>query len=166
MSSLTQEQVDFIDKYYTNMYSKLFFYAYSVMRDRGLSEEAVQEAFGTACNKIDKFCNSPNPKGWLVNTLKNEIRNIEKNRRVLSRYFVESIDVERLQTETLPTDHNIDLQFGNAAKEPDFALLKRIVLDKYTMLEAATELGITVEACKKRVQRIKKKIKDELLEDN
>jgi len=61
MSSLTQEQIDFIDKHYRNMYSKLFYYAYSVMRDRGMSEEAVQEAFGTACYKIDKFCNSPNP---------------------------------------------------------------------------------------------------------
>ena len=32
------------------------------------------------------------------------------------------------------------------------------VVRRYTMLEAAEELGITVEACKKRVQRAKKKL--------
>ena len=33
-----------------------------------------------------------------------------------------------------------------------------IVIRKYSMLEAAEELGISVEACKKRVQRAKKKL--------
>ena len=42
--------------------------------------------------------------------------------------------------------------------EEDFQLLVNIVVRRYTMLEAAEELGITVEACKKRVQRAKKKL--------
>ena len=40
----------------------------------------------------------------------------------------------------------------------NFQLLVNIVVRRYTMLEAAEELGITVEACKKRVQRAKKKL--------
>ena len=35
---------------------------------------------------------------------------------------------------------------------------KRILEDLLAMLEAAEELGISVEACKKRVQRAKKKL--------
>ena len=43
-------------------------------------------------------------------------------------------------------------------------MLVKIVLQNYTMLEAAQELGISVEACKKRVQRAKKKLEAHLKE--
>ena len=48
--------------------------------------------------------------------------------------------------------------YSNALGEDDFQLLINIVIRKYTMLEAAEELGISVEACKKRVQRAKKRL--------
>ena len=42
----------------------------------------------------------------------------------------------------------------------DFKLLKKIILEKYPLSEAAEELNISVEACKKRVQRAKKKLRE------
>ena len=50
------------------------------------------------------------------------------------------------------------VSYSDALGEEDFQLLVNIVVRRYTMLEAAEELGITVEACKKRVQRAKKKL--------
>ena len=44
----------------------------------------------------------------------------------------------------------------------DFQLLKRVVLDGCTMLEAAKEYGISVEACKKRIQRLRTHLKKKL----
>ena len=44
----------------------------------------------------------------------------------------------------------------------DFRLLKRIVLERYSYLEAAEELGISLEACRKRVQRIKQRLREKL----
>lgn len=43
--------------------------------------------------------------------------------------------------------------------DEDYKLLKEIVLERYTIRETAQELGISVEACKKRVQRAKKTAK-------
>ena len=47
---------------------------------------------------------------------------------------------------------------GNAVDDMIEQLLINIVIRKYSMLEAAEELGISVEACKKRVQRAKKRL--------
>ena len=47
----------------------------------------------------------------------------------------------------------------------DFELVKHVVIDKRTMVEASSELGISVENCKKRIQRAKKKLKDAIIED-
>lgn len=42
--------------------------------------------------------------------------------------------------------------------EKDFKLLELLALKRYSMLEAANEFGISIEACKKRVQRARKKL--------
>ena len=52
--------------------------------------------------------------------------------------------------------------YGDLAARADFQLLKRVVLDGRTMLEAAEEYGITVEACKKRIQRLRAHLKKKL----
>lgn len=52
--------------------------------------------------------------------------------------------------------------FDQKLTRADFQLLKRVVLDGCTMLDAAEEQGITVEACKKRVQRIRAYLKQKL----
>ena len=52
---------------------------------------------------------------------------------------------------------SVDLLFSNVAASEDFQLLKRIALDQCTMPELAHELGVSVEACKKRVQRARKR---------
>lgn len=53
-------------------------------------------------------------------------------------------------------EESVDILYGDIADQADFRLLKRIVLDCCTMPEASEELGIFVDACKKRIQRIKK----------
>ena len=59
-----------------------------------------------------------------------------------------------------PTEEvDFNITYTQLLGEDEFSLLKMLVLDKYTILEAAQHLGISVEACKKRIQRTKKKLK-------
>ena len=74
------QQNEEIKRLYLEMYSKLFDYAFSFLKNESLAEEAVQNTFQIACQKPEKVCNSPNPQGWLVITLKNVISNTVKSR--------------------------------------------------------------------------------------
>ena len=56
----------------------------------------------------------------------------------------------------------MDLRYGGLLSEEDFRLLKCIALDRYSYLEAAEEFHISVEACRKRLQRIKQKMRKKL----
>ena len=127
--SLNQEEEKYIEQLYREMYTRLCFYAKNALGSRTLAEEAVQDTFRIACIKPDSLMNSKNPRGWLINTLKNVIRNRQRTEARLSNALLVA-----------------------------FQLLINIVIRKYSMLEAAEELGISVEACKKRVQRAKKKL--------
>ena len=69
---------------------------------------------------------------------------------------METLRVEDIQEAQTHDEENVDILYSDVSARSDFKLLKRIVLDGYSMMEAADELGITVSACSKRVQRIKK----------
>ena len=61
---------------------------------------------------------------------------------------------------------NWEMYCTSVLGEEDFELLKRIAIENRTMLEASSELGISVETCKKRIQRAKKKLKKALEIEN
>jgi DNA-directed RNA polymerase specialized sigma24 family protein len=87
---MDEEQRQFIESLYLEMYNKLIVFASCAFPEEGLAEEAVQETFRIACQKADQICDSENPRGWLVNTLKFTIRNMRRSResgqQLLSRF--------------------------------------------------------------------------------
>ena len=57
---------------------------------------------------------------------------------------------------------SVDVLFGDLSASEDFRLLKRIALGRCTVLEVAEEMGISVESCKKRVQRARKRLQKKI----
>lgn len=162
--SLDKEQDHLIEKLYIEMYYSLSAYAKSALNDPQLAEEAIQDTFRIACAKADDLLASYNPRGWLLNTLKYVIKNMIRSRARLNSMIISSIYIDEIgeNVNKSAEEENIDLLYSDLVKSEDYMLLKKIALDKYTMLEAAQELGISVEACKKRVQRTKKKLQEYL----
>ena len=149
-----------VEKLYKEMYPVLHVYALRVMEDAALAEEAIQDAFCIACARREQFLTSPNPQGWIMLTLKHVMQNMLRTQAKLKTLL--SLE----QGESLPAGTpelvSVDLLFGDLSGSEDFRLLKRIALDRCTMLELAEELGISVEACKKRVQRARKRLQKKL----
>lgn len=161
MDNYIQDE-DQISRLYREMYSRMLVYASSVLRNQDLAEEAVQDTFCILCTKANEALKKENPHGWLMRTLQNVMRNMNRQRMVLNRLIMTSLQVEHLEEMLVYDEENVDILYGDVSVRADFQLLKQIVLDNYTMQEAAEEFGITVDACKKRVQRIKKLLKEKL----
>ena len=56
-------------------------------------KRAVQDTFRIACTKVDELITSPNPKGWLMNTLKNVINNMKRSRARWLRVLFTSAEI-------------------------------------------------------------------------
>lgn len=147
---------DQIAQLYTLMYERMLSYAKVVLLDHSLAEEAVQSTFCIACMKSNEVSASNNPNGWLMVTLQNVMRNMKRERANMGRLIMETLRAEDIQEAQTQDEENVDILYSDVSARSDFKLLKRIVLDGYSMMEAADELGITVSACSKRVQRIKR----------
>ncbi len=162
---LSKVQERLITQLYRDMYTSLCIYALSALNDRPLAEEAVQDTFRIACAKADHLFSSNNPKGWLIKTLKNVICNIRRSRSRLNNLVISVLSVDEISVPSQDGEAGFNVMYSELFGQDDFELLKMIILSKYTMLEASSKLGISLEACKKRVQRAKKKCK-KLLEGN
>ena len=162
---LNKEQDKLIAQLYQEMYTQLCIYAMNALNDKGLAEESVQDTFRIACMKASILIESDNPKGWIILTLKNVIRNIQKNRAVINSLVVSSLSINEMEITAPDDDMEFNVIYSSLLDKDDFKLLKMIAIDKYTMLEASQEFGISIEACKKRLQRAKKKLQ-KIIENN
>lgn len=91
-----------------------------------------------------------------MNVLKNVIRNIKRSRALVYKNIFCSVECREDLFGSVMEEYNPEILYEGLISAEDFHLIKIILLDKYSMKEAAQEQGISVEACKKRVTREQK----------
>lgn len=157
MTELERSEIELL---YLQMYHFMFEYGNSILSSESLAEEAIQEVFRIACQKSDAVHDSPNPQGWMVNTLKNVISNMLKSQaaanRAMASYAMNNIE------EMIPDHIQVDLLFNDIADTEEFRIMKEMTISGRGYPELAKERGISVEACRKRVQRAKEFLKKKI----
>ena len=148
----SEEQSKYIDEKYNELFPALLKYAKTQLNNPDLAEEAAQETFRIACVKPEELMGSKNPDGWLMETLKNVIKNM-KRAVAMARWFEMQISDE--MPEPGKRDDYFDIEYSD---QEDFKLIRMIARGKMTMVDAAAELGISPEACRKRMQRYREKV--------
>lgn len=155
---MNAEQRQRIEALYLEMFDKLMAYARSSLDSEALAEEAVQETFRIACQKPEALCSSTNPQGWLVLTLKNTIRNMRSSRatakRIVERYLMTQVKEISFSEDKI----QLNVLYENMVDTEEFKLLSELAIEGRSHEEMASARGITVSACKKRVQRAKEKL--------
>ena len=151
---MTSDQRKRIEEFYLEMYDRLFIYARSALDNESLAEEAIQETFRIVCMKPEDLLSSPNPKGWIVNTLKYTIQNMKRSRdkaNVLLTQYLAANSSAAFSEDRI----SLEVTYENVARSEEFQLIKEMAVDGKSHLEMAQSRGISVAACKKRVQRAK-----------
>lgn len=163
---LNNERKHYMEQLYDQMYCKLLVYSLTMLQDKNLAEEAVQEVFQIACSKIEDLMLCPNPCGWLMNTQKFVIRNIKRKQNRTNLLFVSYRTVdEGIPSPCGDISPETEADCIQVLGQHDYTLLKRVILKELTIREAADELGLTETACSKRIQRSKKRLRTYLAEN-
>lgn len=161
------EQDAFLETLYHECVNDLILYATISLQDGPRAQDVVQDTFHEAILDMDDkhLMSHENPGGWLMETLKNKIR---ENNRAQERYLrrVMSLEPEVLAVLS-PSDDSFDQlerklileEISKVLSPEDMYLLERLTLDKASHLEVSKEMGITVWDSQKRLQRIRKKLR-------
>lgn len=148
----------YIEQMYMANYDDMLRFASTVLNNRDLAQDVVQESFLIAQARADKFMTSPEPRGWLFNVMKNVIGNVYKQQKKL-------MSMKQSLTET--RDHG-ELELGFSTKykgmisDEELQMLIWVYCYGCSYAEVAERLGITLSACKKRIQRARRRFEEAL----
>lgn len=161
-------QENFFNQLYQENLWKLRRYALTCLNENQV-EEIVQDTFFEATKKIDILIAHENPGGWLMDTLKNKIRNCQRRNQKELMLLV-SLDSETVlqiaaprNTEDIVEQNELLSSTSQIIKDSlssdDLHILKRIVFDNASHKEVSDELGISVWTSQKRLERIRAKLR-------
>ena len=164
---MTPREKELVECLYHLHFKKLYFYANSLLEDPERARDVVQDTFHEALRHIDTLARHENQAGWLMNTLKNKIRESERaRRRYLRRFF--SLDTDFPDRDALPDERAgappelpeedpLD-KIEKTLTPEEFYLLRRMIFEGASHLQVAQELDISVYASQKRLERIRDKL--------
>jgi RNA polymerase sigma-70 factor (ECF subfamily) len=152
---LTSEQQKRIEEFYLEMYDLLLIYARNALENDSLAEEAIQETFRIVCTKPRELLTSPNPRGWLLNTLKYTIQNMKRSRDRANVLLMQYVAAHSESIAFSEDRISLEVSYENVAQTEEFQLIRELAIEGRSHLEMAQARGITVDNCKKRVQRAK-----------
>lgn len=162
---MTSEQEIRFSRLYAEFYPKLLRCASAGKVCAAVAEELVQDTFHDAWCRFDELSHHENIGGWLMQTLKNKCRNYAR-----TRHWDVSTDELGMDTAS-PEDFAAALgdrsllfaicRFARENfKEEDALLFRRVMLESVSHKQAAEELGISVWTSQKRMERMRKRIRD------
>ena len=165
------EQEKFLIALYKTYRLTIVRYAMSKLKKEDLAQEILQDTFMEATQQVEHLMTHPQPKLWLKKTAKNKIHNFERSqRRYLHRVLSMDSDVlaaiadprqvemsEVVSENTGVTEIEKTIEQTLTPEEATFS--RRLTLEKASHLEVSKELGISVWASQKRLERIREKLK-------
>lgn len=152
---MNDQQSKQIECLYIQMYNMQYEYARSVLGNETQAEEAIQEVFRIACQKPADVCESINPQGWMVLTLKHVISNMGRSQFIETRALAKYSSLHPDIANSLPTQIEVELLYNDIADTEEFHMLKEMTIEGLSYPEMAQKRGISIEACRKRMQRAK-----------
>ncbi len=163
------EQDVFFESLYQNNFNGLVIYARAQLNDAYEAEEVVQDAFYTVLQQKEKLRHYENPRAYLISVLKFKIREYKRARSRYLKIFL-SLNYDFLPEVPAPSNpYPVSISgIMEAARETltedEWHIFRRYVLNGYGHLRISKELGISVWASQKRLERIRKKLQDVLPE--
>lgn len=171
-SKIPDDTHELFHKLYNNYYAKMLRYATAIFNTRGASdlgdgraEEAVQEAFAYAWVNQDKLFSSPNPEGWLFKVLYYKVleRIRDENKWTRNIQYIEQFWGHQQTDDPYLQADNTDNSLQEIISDEDYTLLTKLYIDGSTYLDICKEYHLTKSALGCRIHRIKKKIRETLL---
>ena len=146
-----------IAQLFNDNYKEMVKVSYNKLRNMQVAEDTVQDTFRIAQEWKEELLLMDYSREWLYKVLQNRISQEFRARKNFAEAFSKFKNelIVKLQTKKRQLPDSI----SNLTKD-EFNLLKMVFSDGYSIKMVANELGISKEACRKRIQRAKDKVRN------
>ena len=155
---IDKTQSYFLKNLYKEQSENMIRYAKTILQDRYLAEEAVQETFVVAWEKISSLTEMESPVGWLFGTLKIMMTHIKSEEYKLKKIFI-SMDESVKNDIAVHDDMESTVLLDSIISSEEFEILEKLYLQGYSYKELADEMGVPTSTIGMRAKRAKEKFK-------
>lgn len=159
---LPPELSDAISRAYLRYHNYLVKYARRRGFSRDAAEDLVQETFLTVCQDPKQLLACRNTQSWLLGVLKHRIAHLKNDLQHAERLQAE---LEIHYTEQYEDQLALRLIYGGVISEKDLELLILYGVEGYTYAELCARFGMEEPACRKQIERARKRFRKALGED-
>lgn len=164
----TEEEKRRFEVLYNEYGSTVYNYAYHILKDVQLSEDAVSEAFFSLARHMDKIQDrsDKDARNYLIVIAKNRAKKMAENQSrtaPVEEVWPDSADPEDVELETDSRD--IRDRLLEAIRSMDEKYADVVIMKYYYQFkeaEIAHELGVTLETVKIRLHRARKQLREML----
>lgn len=164
---MDRDQERLVEKLFRSEYERLRAIATALVHDPSLAEDSVQKAFCIALEKEEELNNHPNPHGWITQVVRYTALDEMKMRDRRRKRFVsldwdiaDELEADGGEMKDTPNSTEILAKIRKELKPNDYSLLMRTIEKDSRGEEIAAEFGLTVNTYYKRMERIRKRVKD------
>jgi len=152
------KSTEFLKALYMQQSKGMFRYAYSILKDEYLAEDAVQETFTAACKNIETLKTNTSPVGWLFEALKRIMKRLRSEEFKLRKHIL-TLDKSQSDTPAAPDDINPVILFDGVIPRGELDLLNKIYVHGYTYKDLADEMGVPLSNIAMKAKRAKEKFR-------
>lgn len=163
--SLTAEQTAFLTDLSQAHYHGLYTYARSLLPPDE-AEDLVQEVFLLAAERIDRLMESPSPDGWCAKALRFLAMNWYERKKVRKERDAGPLELEAyLPAPDELEDIDVAASVQMILTPEEYGLYYRVYYEGLSMTALAKELNMPPATLWKRMERIRKRLSEELFSD-
>ncbi len=153
------EKEQFLFNLYTQERRRLVSIAFRLLKNKNDVEDVVQDTFIIAISKADEVVKHPCPSKWLVLTLKNIIRNL--NRIYLKEQnLVFPLGDQEIATFDLISEKSLILLLESCLSKPHYDIFVDYYFKEIDIKNVALRHNISLSACKMRLKRSRDLVKN------
>ncbi len=158
---LEDEEREYIRALYLDHYQALRSYVCNLRFTEDAAEDWLQETFLIAMRRIEALRACNNPRAYLMQVLRNVIGYHLRS----MKYAADLVEKLRNGPEEYRDEPDPETLYRGLVSDRDLRLLLRFYLEGRSQKELASELGIDLNTCKKRIQRAKERLRAAMKKD-
>lgn len=166
---MTTEQNKIVEQLYEDYRLYLYKYACMILGDKTDAEDAVHRTFEIVCEKNEIPDDPVSLPYWLRGILKNVLKHMARERNTALKHMIElTPDMEQSLSNMAGNelaDYEINYIKPAEVSDEDFEMLKYKVLYGYSSEKIAQKFSLSKDACYKRIQRAKEKIRKNIRDE-
>ncbi len=154
---------EFLSRLVDEQYDRILKYARVLTGREDDAAELAQETFLIATRHTRELTELDDPGAWLRRTLYHRWQHyVERSKRERDNRAGEPDDAAGLPDETSDPEEQVltDMTLAATLTGDEYKLARLAFLDGLTLAQAAQELKISPAACRKRMERLRRKLRE------